>query len=90
MVRIISRRHADKDDPMYSDGFTFTSHSKNQSNLDKEQYDKEFSEAMELKLKLNREGGLQALRRSIAEDTVRRHPKANIEEIMRAMKEMVF
>ena len=56
----------------------------------KEKYDQEFSEAMKLKLKLNREGGLQALRRSIAEDTVKRHPKANIEEIMRAMKEMGF
>ena len=56
----------------------------------REKYDQEFSEAMKLKLKLNREGGLLALRRSIAEDTVRRHPKANIEEIMRAMEEMGF
>ena len=45
---------------------------------------------MKLKLKLNREGGLQALRRSIAEDTVKRHPTADIEEIMKAMKEMGF
>ena len=44
----------------------------------------------QLKLKLNREGGLKALRRSIAEETVKRHPKANIEEIMRAMEEMGF
>ena len=61
-----------------------------QSTAAREKYDQEFSEAMKLKLKLNREGGLQALRRSIAEDTVRRHPKANIEEIMRAMAEMGF
>ena len=56
----------------------------------REKYDQEFSEAMKLKLKLNREGGIQALRRSIAEDTVKRHPKADIEEIMRAMEEMGF
>ena len=61
-----------------------------QSTAAREKYDREFSEAMKLKLKLNREGGLLALRRSIAEDTVRRHPKANIEEIMRAMEEMGF
>jgi len=61
-----------------------------QSTEAREKYDQEFSEAMKLKLKLNREGGLLALRRSIAEDTVRRHPKANIEEIMRAMEEMGF
>ena len=64
--------------------------SKFQSTAAREKYDQEFSEAMKLKLKLNREGGLQALRRSIAEDTVRRHPKANIEEIMRALEEMGF
>jgi len=64
--------------------------SKFQSTADRERYDQEFSEAMKLKLKLNREGRLQALRRSIAEDTVKRHPKANIEEIMRAMEEMGF
>ena len=61
-----------------------------QSTEAREKYDQEFSEAMKLKLKRNREGGLLALRRSIAEDTVRRHPKANIEEIMRAMEEMGF
>ena len=61
-----------------------------QSTAAREKYDQEFSEAMKLKLKLNREGGLQALRRSIAEDTVRRHPKANIDEIIRAMEEMGF
>ena len=61
-----------------------------QSTADREKYDQEFSEAMKLKLKLNREGRLQTLRRSIAEDTVKRHPKANIEEIMRAMEEMGF
>ena len=61
-----------------------------QSTAAREKYDQEFSEAMKLKLKLNREGRLQALRRSIAEDTVRRHPKANIEEIMRAMEKMGF
>ena len=64
--------------------------SKFKSTADREKYDQEFSEAMKLKLKLNREGRLQALRRSIAEDTVKRHPKANIEEIMRAMEEMGF
>ena len=61
-----------------------------QTTVAREKYDQEFSEAMKLKLKLNREGCLQALRRSIAEDTVRRHPKANIEEIMRAIEEMGF
>ena len=61
-----------------------------QSTAAREKYDQEFSEAMKLKLKLNREGGIHALRRSIAEDTVRRHPKANVEEIMRAMEEMGF
>ena len=65
-------------------------HPKFQSTAARERYDQEFSEAMKLKLKLNREGQLEALRRSIAEDTVRRHPKANVEEIMRAMKEMGF
>ena len=61
-----------------------------QSTAAREKYDQEFSEAMKLKLKLNREGGIQALRRSIAEDTVKRHPKADIKEIMRAMEEMGF
>ena len=61
-----------------------------QSTAAREKYDQEFSEAMKLKLKLNREGRLQALRRSIAENTVKRHPKANVEEIMRAMEEMGF
>ena len=61
-----------------------------QSTAAREKYDQEFSEAMKLKLKLNREGGIQALRRSIAEDTVKRHPKADVEEIMRAMEEMGF
>ena len=64
--------------------------SKFKSTKDREKYDQEFSEVMELKLKLNREGRLQALRRSIAEDTVKRHPKANVEKIMRAMEEMGF
>ena len=61
-----------------------------QSTAAREEYDQEFSEAMKLKLKLNREGGIHALRRSIAEDTVRRHPKADIEDIMKAMEEMGF
>ena len=61
-----------------------------QSTAAREKYDQEFSEAMKLKLNLNRKGRLQAFRRSIAEDTVKRHPKANIEEIMRAMEEMGF
>ena len=64
--------------------------SKFKSTKDREKDDQEFSEAMKLKLKLNREGRLQALRRSIAEDTVKRHPKADVEEIMRAMEEMGF
>ena len=64
--------------------------SKFKSTKDREKYDQEFSEAMKLKLKLNREGRLQALRRSIAEDTIKRHPKANVEKIMRAMEEMGF
>ena len=64
--------------------------SKFKSTKDREKYDQEFSEAMKLKLKLNREGRLQALRRGIAEDTVKRHPKADVEEIMRAMEEMGF
>ena len=64
--------------------------SKFKSTKDREKYDQEFSEAIKLKLKLNREGRLQALRRSIAEDTVKRHPKANVEKIMRAMEEMGF
>ena len=64
--------------------------SKFKSTKDREKYDQEFSEAMKLKLKLNREGRLQALRRSIAEDTVKRHPKANVEKIMRAMEEMGY
>ena len=61
-----------------------------QSTAAREKYDQEFSEAMKLKLKLNREGGIHALRRSIAENTVRRHPKADIEDIMKAMEEMGF
>ena len=61
-----------------------------QSTVAREEYDKEFSKAMKLKLNLNREGRLQALRRSIAEETVKRHPKADIEEIMGAMKKMGF
>ena len=55
--------------------------SKFQSTAAREKYDQEFSEAMKLKLKLNREGGIQALRRSIAEDTVKRHPKADIKRL---------
>ena len=61
-----------------------------QSTAARQNYDQEFSEAMKLKLKLNREGGLQALRRGIAAETVKRHPKADIEEIMIAMEEMGF
>ena len=61
-----------------------------QSTAAREKYDQEFSEAMKLKLKLNREGWIHVLRRSIAEDTVRRHPKADIEDIMKAMEEMGF
>ena len=61
-----------------------------QSTAAREKYDQEFSEAMKLKLKLNREGGIHALRRSIAEETFRRHPKADIDDIMKAMEEMGF
>ena len=42
----------------------------------KQSYDEDFSEAMKLKLRLNLKGRLQALRRSIAEDTVKRHRNA--------------
>ena len=64
--------------------------SKFQSTAARAKYDQEFSEAMKLKLKLNRERGIHALRRSIVEDTVKRHPKADIEDIMKAMEEMGF
>jgi len=56
----------------------------------REKYDKEFSEAMKIKLKLNRIGRLEALRRSIAEETVKKHPKADIEKIMVEMEKMGF
>ena len=61
-----------------------------QSTAAREKYDQEFSEAMKFKLKLNREGGLKALRMSIAQETVTRHPKADIEDILKAMEEMGF
>ena len=61
-----------------------------QSTAARANYDQVFSEAMKLKLKLNREGVLIALRRSMAEETVKRHPEANVEEIIRAMEEMGF
>ena len=64
--------------------------SKFKSTEDREKYDQEFSEAMKFKLKLNRVGGLKALRRSIAQETVKRHPKADIEDIIKAMEEMGF
>ena len=64
--------------------------SKFQSTAAREKYDQEFSEAMKLKLKLNREGRSQVLRRSFGEETVKRHPKADIEEIIKAMKELGF
>ena len=53
-------------------------------------YDEDFAEAMKLKLRLNRESRLQALRKSIAEETVKRHPKADLEEILIAMEKMGF
>lgn len=56
----------------------------------KRNYDEEFSEAMKLKLRLNLEGRLQALRKSIAEETVKRHPKADLEEILIEMEKMGF
>ena len=56
----------------------------------REEYNKEFSEAMKIKLKLNRTGRLEALRRSIAEETVKKHPKADIEKIMIEMEKMGF
>lgn len=56
----------------------------------REKYDKEFSEAMKIKLNLNRIGRLEALRRSIAEETVKKHPKADIEKIMIEMEKMGF
>ena len=56
----------------------------------KRNYDEEFSEAMKLKLRLNLEVRLQALRKSIAEETVKRHPKADLEEILIEMEKMGF
>ena len=45
---------------------------------------------MKVKLKLNHTGRLEALRRSIAEETVKKHPKADIEKIMIEMEKMGF
>ena len=45
-----------------------------------------FCEAMKLKLRLNFKGRLQTLRKSIAEEYVKRHPKADLDEILIAMK----
>ena len=45
---------------------------------------------MKIKLNLNRIGRLEALRRSIAEETVKKHPKADIEKIMVEMEKMGF
>ena len=56
----------------------------------KQNYDEDFSEAMKLKLRLNRKCRLEALRKSIAEETLKRHPKADLEEILIAMKKMGF
>ena len=61
-----------------------------QSTAAREKYDQEFSEAMKLKLNLNRAGSLKALRRSIAEETLTRHPKADLEKILIEMEKMGF
>ena len=44
MAKIIAWYHADKDDPIYSGGFTFTSHPKVQKSEDKNSSEKERNE----------------------------------------------
>ena len=57
-------------------------------------YDSDFSDAMALKLRLNREARqlteLDKFRLEIAQETVARHPKANVETVLQMMKEMGF
>lgn len=57
-------------------------------------YDSDFSDAMALKLRLNREARslteLDKFRLEIAQETVVRHPKANVETVLQMMKEMGF
>ena len=57
-------------------------------------YDSECSDAMALKLRLNREARplteLDKFRLEIAKETVERHPQANVETVLQMMKEMGF
>ena len=57
-------------------------------------YDSDFSDAMALKLRLNRETRplteLDQFRLEIAQETVVRHPQANVETVLQMMKEMGF
>jgi hypothetical protein len=57
-------------------------------------YDSDFSDAMALKLRLNRETRplteLDQFRLEIAQETVERHPQANVETVLQMMKEMGF
>ena len=57
-------------------------------------YDSDFSDAMALKLRLNREARplteLDKFRLEIAKETVERHPQANVETVLKMMKEMGF
>jgi hypothetical protein len=57
-------------------------------------YDSDFSDAMALKLRLNRETRplteLDKFRLEIAKETLERHPQANVETVLQMMKEMGF
>jgi hypothetical protein len=66
------------------------------------QHDKDFADAMALKLRLNREGKAVAekeqklieetgdFRMSIARDAIKNHPELTIEEVLKGMREMGF
>ena len=57
-------------------------------------YDSDFSDAMAIKLRLNRETRplteLDKFRLEIAKETLERHPQANVETVLQMMKEMGF
>jgi len=57
-------------------------------------YDSDFSDVMALKLRLNREAKelteFDKFRLEIAQETVVRHPKVNVETVLQMMKEMGF
>ena len=57
-------------------------------------YDSDFSDAMALKLRLNRETRplteLDKFRLEIAKETLERHPQANVETVLQMIKEMGF